>query len=205
MNLKRMLRQHLLWLHRPESKFAQRANLSDIYMRYVNLSSVNLSHANFSSADLRCADMRYADLSGANLSVANLSVANLSGAKGLLSPYEFLKDFARTAEGIIVYKSFGEIYGNSWSVTKGLEITEVCNPNPIDNCGCGINVASLEWCQDNCKKEIWECVIPYGAQIVVPYSSDGKFRTERIKVIKNIGVKNERCEIKQTKRIDRTG
>jgi hypothetical protein len=54
-------------------------------------------------------------------------------------------------------------------------------------CGKGWNLATLKWIADNCMKVygvIVECSIPPKAVIVVPKKSDGKFRTDIIKIKK---------------------
>src|SRR5690606_6400777 len=113
------------------------------------LSNVNLSRAN---------------LSGAYLGGANLNGANLSGAEGLLNPIEYIeKNFEKTNEGIIVYKSFGEHYvpNPNWEIAEGSIIEEVVNPLPAVKCGCGINVATKEWVERECYNQIWECLIKW--------------------------------------------
>lgn len=77
-----------------------RANLSDAYLPYADLTNANLAYANLtyadlehanltqadlthaylSGADLKGADLTYAYLSGANLTNADLSGADLTGA-----------------------------------------------------------------------------------------------------------------------------
>jgi hypothetical protein len=56
-----------------------------------------------------------------------------------------------------------------------------------NSCGEGWNLATLKWIADNCMKldgVIVECSIPQKAVIVVPKESDGKFRTDIIKIEK---------------------
>jgi len=56
-----------------------------------------------------------------------------------------------------------------------------------NECGEGWNLATLKWIADNCMKVdgiIVECSIPKSAIIVVPEDSDGKFRTDIIKIKK---------------------
>ena len=77
--LRRKLWRHALYLRRPGSRFAQRADLSYANLSYADLSYANLSYANLRGADLSCAILRYANLRGANLSCAILRYANLRG------------------------------------------------------------------------------------------------------------------------------
>jgi hypothetical protein len=61
------------------------------------------------------------------------------------------------------------------------------NPNSECACGEGWNLATLKWIAKECLKLdgiIVECEIPKKAQIVVPLKSDGKFRTDIIKIKK---------------------
>ena len=64
--------------------------------------------------------------------------------------------------------------------------TEIDNDTTQD-CGAGWNLATLEWITNNCLKLdgiIVECSIPKTAIICVPDNSDGKFRTDKIKIEK---------------------
>ena len=169
------------------------ANLSGVDLWYANLSGANLSGANLSDADLRYANLSNANLSGvdlwyANLSGANLSGANLSGANGLLDPADFItKNFSFEGGNLIAYKSFGVHYDSpkSWDISAGSVIIEVVNPCRVSGCGCGINVATLDWVERHAAGEIWKVAIApvdlVGA--VVPYQADGKFRVGRVTLI----------------------
>jgi len=174
------------------------ADLSDADLCYANLSSADLRYANLSSADLCYANLSSADLSGADLRDANLSGAdlrdaNLSDVEGLLNPVTWLADnFHRNEDGeLIVYKTFGEYRPSPdrWGDEVGEVFTEVVNPLRTQDCGCGINVATLQWVlihTDN--PEIWEIVIPreYECTITVPYNTDGKFRVGGAKRVRKI-------------------
>ncbi len=55
------------------------------------------------------------------------------------------------------------------------------------DCGPGWNLATLKWIGNNCLKldgVIAECSIPSKANIIVPTGSDGKFRTDIIRIKK---------------------
>ena len=56
------------------------ANLSNVYLRGVDLSCTDLSDADLEDADLKNADLRDADLRGADLEDADLKNADLRGA-----------------------------------------------------------------------------------------------------------------------------
>ena len=164
--LKEILEKHQLWLNDdPEGSKA-------------NLSGADLSMANLSGANLRWA----------NLSGANLSMANLSGAKGILSTVNFLEaHFERTEAGYIAYKTFNSIYSapDIWKIEKGSIIEENVNFNRCDDCGCGINVAPLEWVKREYCGDIWKVLIRWEwlCGVCVPYMSDGKIRCERIELL----------------------
>jgi uncharacterized protein YjbI with pentapeptide repeats len=177
-----ILEAHAKWLTTGEGS---RANLSG-----ANLSRANLSRANLSGANLSWANLSGADLSGANLSRANLSGANLSGAKGAFDAAEWIaKNLKRTNGGVIAYKTFGSQYSTpeSWVIKPGSEITENVNLLPTLDCACGVNVATLEWCQRNNAQRlpIWRVLVKWEwlAAGVIPFNTDGKFRVPRAKLL----------------------
>jgi uncharacterized protein YjbI with pentapeptide repeats len=170
-----------------------RADLSGAYLRGADLSRADLSGADLSWANLGGANLSGANLSGANLCWANLrganlGGANLSGANGLknLDALEwFRKSFKKTKRGVIVYKCFGGTYSANpaWKIEPGAVISENCNPNPTDDCGCGVNFATLEWVKrEHPGKTIWRCLIPFAwlPGVVVPWNTDGKARCSKL-------------------------
>ena len=169
------------------------ANLSDADLSGANLSSADLSCADLSGANLSGADLRWADLSSANLSSANLSCAdlsgaNLSGAKGLLSTVNFIDaHFERTADGYIAYKTFNSSckVPDSWKIEKGAVIEEVVNFDRCTECGCGINVAPLEWVKQHMNGKIWKVLIRWEwlCGVCVPYMSNGKIRCAKVELV----------------------
>jgi hypothetical protein len=133
-------------------------------------------------------DGERANLSNANLSNANLSNADLSNADGLLSTIDYLKDhFEKTTEGFIAYKTFGGAYNppEKWVIQPGSIITENVNFDRCRDCGCGVNVAPLEWVKENYPGEIWKVLIRFEwlVGVCVPYHTDGKIRCERVELI----------------------
>ena len=164
------------------------ADLSNADLSNANLSNADLSNANLSNANLSNADLRYADLSNANLRYANLSNADLSRTEGLLSAIDYLSEhFERTSEGFIAYKTFGGEYNppEKWDISSGSVITETVNFDRCRDCGCGINVAPLEWVKAHYKGDIWKVLIRYEwlVGVCVPYYTDGKIRCERVELI----------------------
>ena len=188
-----------------------RANLCDVDLNSANLSNADLSNINLSCASLSYTILRNVNLSGAclrgatlnnavlfganmsgtDLGYVDLSEVDLSGIKGLLNPIEYLeKNFEKTKEGIIVYKSFGENYtpNSNWKIEEGSIIEEVVNPLPTVECGCGINVATKEWAERECNNQIWKCLIRWEwlVGVVVPYQTEGQIRASRVQLIKPI-------------------
>jgi hypothetical protein len=169
------------------------ADLSGANLRYANLRSANLSSADLSSADLRNADLRNADLSSANLSGANLSSADLSSAKGLLSASKFMADnfaYDTTRQGWIVYKAIGSTdyhLPDYWKIEPGSYLEEIVNPTRTQECGCGVNFATLAWCKRTYQQSvIWECLLHAEdvPDICVPYNTDGKARCGRLELLR---------------------
>ena len=134
------------------------------------------------------ADGKRANLSGANLRHADLSGADLSCAEGLLDAINYVEaHFERTVDGYIAYKTFGVMYPapKKWEIKPGSVINENVNMCRADECGCGINVAPLEWVRKNYKGEIWKVLIRWEwlVGVCVPYNTDGKIRCERVELV----------------------
>ena len=184
--LNRILENHKNWLLDEEG--GERANLRYANLRYADLSNANLRYANLRYADLSNADLSGADLSNADLSGANLRYANLSGSKGILAAVDFMeRNFKKTKDGYIAYKTFGgeRKPPGSWNIIAGSVINENVNFDRCNACGCGINVAPLEFVKNNYKGEIWKVLIRWEwlCGVCVPYNSDGKIRCERVELL----------------------
>ena len=171
-----------------------RAGLRYANLRYANLSGADLSGADLSRASLRYANLSGADLSGADLGGADLSYANLSGAEGLLSAIDYMDaHFERTSGGYIAYKIFAGMYAvpESWKVENGSVLTENVNFNRTTECGCGINVAPLEWEKrhhDHESHDIWKVLIRWEwlCGVCVPYNTTGNIRCERVELVEKV-------------------
>ena len=162
------------------------ANLSDADLSGANLSGANLSGANLSGADLSDADLRRADLRR-----ADLRRADLSGSQGLIDAINYMEaHFERTDEGYIVYKSFNSSYAapDKWSIGPGEVIEEVANPDRTCECGCGINVAPLEWVKSNNCNQPFKLLIRWEwlPGVVVPYNTDGKIRCSKAQIVEAV-------------------
>ena len=179
--LVKILEAHKKWLDDEEG--GSRADLSG-----ADLSYADLSYADLRDANLRDANLRDANLSDANLRDANLSGANLSGAKGLLDAINYMEaHFERTEHGYIAYKTFGATYAapKKWEIKPGAVIVENVNYDRCRNCGCGINVAPLDWVRKSYRGEIWKVLIRWEwlVGVCVPYNTDGKIRCERVELV----------------------
>ncbi len=181
----------------------RRADLGEADLSGANLSEADLSGADLTGADLREADLRRADLgeadlreanlSGADLSRADLGEANLSGVKGLLSSIDYMvNNFNKNEQGYIVYKTFAlyKAPRSEWKIEQGAVICETVNPTRTDDCGSGVNVATLDWlinekCEIGDDNPIWKCLIRWEwlPGVVVPYNTDGKIRCEKVELI----------------------
>ena len=159
-----------------------------------NLIGSNLIGSNLSGSDLSYSNLSYSNLIGSNLIGSNLSYSNLSGsdlsqAKGLLDTVNFMEaHFERTDRGYIAYKTFGGNYEPpaEWKIEPESVIEETVNFDRCTSCGSGINVAPLEWVKRNYpKKKIWKCLIewPWLVGVCVPYSTDGKIRCSRVRLL----------------------
>lgn len=184
---------------------AEGASMDRLRGRGINLEGSALQRASFSNADLAKANLQYANLFGASLRGCSLQDANLfgtklsdtdirdvdfSGAKGLLNPIEFISQLEHVEDGVICYKAFGQWYDSPkhWKIQRGEIITEMCNPNVTSECGCGVNVATYKWAQDNALGELWRCLIRWEwlAGVTIPFNGEGKFRATTVQLLEKV-------------------
>ena len=144
------------------------------------------------------ANLRGANLRGADLSDANLRGADLSDADGFLDAIDYLSEhFEKTTEGFIAYKTFGSVYEppKKWTIEPNSVIQENVNFDRCIECGCGINVAPIDWVRSNYghKGDIWKVLIRYEwlVGVCVPYHTDGKIRCERVQLLEIVEKKKE--------------
>jgi uncharacterized protein YjbI with pentapeptide repeats len=179
------------------------ANLSGADLRGADLRGAHLSGAiligadllgaHLRGADLHWANLSGADLSGANLRGADLSEANLSGTTGLLNPQEWIEaNFKYGPEGLTVFKAIGNTSfppNPAWIIAENSVISEEVNYCRTNDCGCGVNFGTLEFCRQNYpNSQIWECVIEpqWLCMVVVPYNTDGKARCGKMRLLKKL-------------------
>ena len=201
--LQNILKKHQLWLDRkPGGERANlkgailfEANLEGVNLKYANLERADLREANLERANLKEADLREANLFGANLREANLFGANLIKTKGLLSPIDYLaQNFEKTADGYIVYKTFGMHYPprTDWTIKDGSIIEDIVDLDRATICGYGINVATKDWIKREAPKinKVWKCLIKWEwlPGVVVPYATDGMVRCERLMLLEKVNI-----------------
>jgi len=169
------------------------AKLNWAELNGAELNGAELNEAELNGAKLNWAKLNWAELNGAELNRAELNEANLSGVKGLLNPSEYLTaNFKFTTKGMIAYKVFGGYKPppSTWKLIEGEYITEIVNPNPTNDCACGINVATPQWLKNNLKTqhEVWRVLVevPDLASVIVPYHTNGKIRCGRVKLLERI-------------------
>lgn len=172
-----------------------KANFSYSCLFKANFSNANLANSDFYEAVLAevnfCdANLNKCDFTNADLCWANICTSNFNDVIGLIDPIEFLSNFEKTDEGIIVYKTFNQFFPipEYWTIEPGQIISEVVNPTRTILCGSGINVGSLEWAEENSDKDIWKCLIRWEwlPGVVVPFNTTGSFRCSRLQLIEKI-------------------
>jgi len=200
--IQEILEKHLKWLRNEAG--GERANLGGANLYGANLGGVNLRSANLYGANLRSVNLYGANLDGANLDGANLRSANLYGANlrsvnlygaknlfyrpdleiikhctGKIRAWKYVK-----ADGSNPYNQFSEKY----EVGKTY-IENNFNADEHQNCGAGFNVATLCWCYHDSKNtENQYLEIEFTAKdiVAIPYTTDGKFRVKKMKILRRI-------------------
>ena len=173
------------------------ADLSGADLRSANLSGAYLSGADLAGADLRSANLSGAYLRSANLRSAYLSGANLAGAdlrsaKGIhpaiCTPLLMLLDQPGPMRAYKLVTASGDspIHDKKLNYKVG-DKYEVKNPNiDVDqDCGSGINVATLDWCLRNWREGYRVLIVEFTAADIaaIPTANDGKFRLYRCTVV----------------------
>ena len=167
------------------------ADLSSADLSSADLSSADLSSSNLSSADLSRANLSSADLSSADLSRANLSSADLSRAKGInphrCTPLLMLHDQVGKIRAYKLIKSSGEgPYNGGINYLEGIQFeVEDANPNVDEQCGSGINLATLDWCMMGWEEGYRILIMEFTAEDIaaIPTATDGKIRVSRCKKV----------------------
>jgi len=190
-DLKAVLEAHGKWLR---GEAGTRANLSGADLSGAYLSGAYLSRADLSGANLSRADLSGAYLSRANLSRADLWGAYLSLAKGVaperIQPLLMLLDQPGPIRAYKLVRENGHgpyHAGLAYRLGQSYEVGNA-NTDPFEDCGAGINVATLDWCL----KALGDAgpnpkifVVEFTAKDIacIPIASDGKFRLHRCTVV----------------------
>ena len=161
-------------------------------LRRANLQGANLRGVDLSEADLRGADLRGADLRGTNLQTTDLREAEVQGTMGfnkyaINSLYGMLDNEVNRAYKLVNVNYTDMYYGLiEYKIGKTVEVdAEFVDTNEYNNCGAGINLATLDWCVKNWTDgyKILICEFKKEDIACIPVTSDGKFRVYRCKVI----------------------
>ena len=132
-----------------------------------------------------------ANLSGANLYGADLYGANLSRAKGVnkyrVTPLLILLEQTGKIRAYkLVNASMEGPYNGGVKYQKG-KIASVDNANTdeMQQCGAGINIATLDWCMREWREGYKILIVEFTAKdiAVIPTATYGKFRVHRCKVV----------------------
>ena len=147
--------------------------------------------ANLGGADLGDANLGGANLWGADLRGADLRGANLRGAKGVAgwrsTPLMMLLDQPGpirayklvTAEGVGPYNG-----GITYRIGETYAVLDA-NVDPAEQCGAGVNVATMDWCLREWQAGYRILVMEFTAADIaaIPLATDGKFRLHRCTVV----------------------
>ena len=155
--------------------------------KYTSLKeAVEKEYKNLRYADLRYADLRYADFSYAELRYTDLLYAkNLN--KYITTPlYSMLDQIGKIRAYKIVNSKNEGIYngGLVYKIGEEVEIKKA-NTDEFNNCGEGINLATLDWCIKEYKEGYKILIAEFTKKDIacIPIGSDGKFRVFRCKII----------------------
>ena len=138
-----------------------------------------------------------ADLRSADLRSANLSYADLRYAKNLLPAFNMdnLSILKNQKNKLIAYKYLDgdQSPTNSKKLTYkvGKVITEKdCNFDEFEQCGAGLNVATIEWCLRETSQDLDRTYIEIEFDpkdiVAIPWGTDGKFRVSKLKVLRKL-------------------
>ena len=181
-------------LYTAESAQDVRAAVREAVASGANLYDADLCGANLRGANLCDADLYDANLSGANLSRADLSGADLSRATGIAP--ERCTDLLMLLDQVGKIRAYkltkpdgsGPTYrGLTYEVGKTVKAADA-NTDPDDHCGAGVNLATLPWCLSQWQPgyRIFVCEFTRADIAAIPTATDGKFRTHRCRVVREI-------------------
>lgn len=167
------------------------ADLSGADLSWANLSGADLSGADLTGANLSRADLFRANLTRANLTRANLFRADLSGAIGV-NPYAstplllLLEQPGKirayklvNADGVGPYNG-----GIKYEIGETYKVADA-NTDVTEQCGAGINLATLDWCMRGwcAGYRILIAEFEAGDIAAIPTATDGKWRVHRCTIV----------------------
>ena len=166
------------------------ADLRGADLREADLYGAYLYGANLHGANLHGANLSEADLREANLRGANLSGADLRGAKGLRP--EWANDLLILADQVgkirayklVTARGTGPYIGGiTYEKGKTYEVPDA-DTDPLNDCGAGINLATLPWCIANWRSGHRILIAEFSAKDIAAIPlSDGKFRVKKAKIV----------------------
>ena len=154
-----------------------------------------------SGADLRDADLGGACLRGAYLGGAYLGDADLHGAylddaclrgarginKHLTTPLYMLYDqVGKTrAYKLVTSTCTGPFYPEITYVKGKIYCVDTVSVNEDEQCGAGINLATLDWCIKHWQRGYRILIAEFTAVDIacIPIGGDGKFRVRKCKIV----------------------
>ena len=177
------------------------ADLFNANLRGANLTHTSLWAANLNEADLSEANLRYATLFKASLRDANLrgtifSEADLRGVEikpELITPLYMLFDQPGPIRAYKLVKENGQgpFHGGIiYEIGKSYEVPSA-DTDIYEDCGAGINLATLDWCLWEYKPGYRVLIAEFTAADIaaIPIASDGKFRVHRASIIGEVDLK----------------
>lgn len=171
----------------------QKASIS-----YSNLATVFFENCNMSNATLKRSHMQGSsfircNLFGTRFDESRISECDFSQSSGALNPSDWMaENLERHEDGYIAYKTFEAVRlsNPNWKIEPGSVINEMVNAGITESCGCGINVSTLRWQEENQpifhkKGPIWRCLIRWEwlPSVVIPWGTNGKFRCGRVELL----------------------
>jgi len=188
--------QHIEIKHRFTGEIIIAGEYADLKAAVVdkkaNLSGADLSRANLYGANLSGANLYGANLYGADLYGANLYGADLSRANGVSKyksiPLMMLLDQPGPIRlyKLVTHDLQSPIHHKRLKYIMGEEVCETeADTNDREQCGAGINVATLDWCMREWQITNRILVVEFTAADIacIPVGTDGKIRLWRCNVV----------------------
>lgn len=169
------------------------ANLTGANLEDANLTGANLTRTNLACANLTGVNLTGANLTGAHLADVNLADANLTRTKGadprrtnplldlFVQPGPIRSFKLVAADGASPIRSTGRV---TYEIGATIEEDDY-DPDPANDCGAGLNVATLPWCLRWHEDGYRIMIVEHTAEdiVAIPWWSDGKYRVKRLKVV----------------------